>query len=343
LYDKLLERKRASDVDLVELQGQSATAQEKTPGALNTERWYNEELGRNQALADAILKTKVELDDAIEKGENNKVKAAKARYEQLIQFQKEHAENMRQIQEEMWRLADTMVTGNFENELEAIRLRAETRIQSLQMEQEAIEDSSIDEKNKTALTIQLRQQELEEEKKAAAEERKLKHEQAVKDRDLAIARVTWNGIESVTAALKLPPPAGELLAIERGIIAALQLANILAVPLPAYKFGTGPEGHPGGLALFGEAGHEEVRIPGKAPFIATKPTVANLPKGTEVIPIRSEFPEFGKASPDESWEQARYIAKTIAKSNKREIKNVFKPTIYVDLSFENRKREILGR
>jgi hypothetical protein len=75
------------------------------------------------------------------------------------------------------------------------------------------------------------------------------------------------------------------LSIAVGAAGAIQVAAILAKPLPAYEKGTGPGGHIGGPALVGEKGSELMIDPqGNLSLTPARPTVMDLPKGTEVIP-----------------------------------------------------------
>lgn len=71
-------------------------------------------------------------------------------------------------------------------------------------------------------------------------------------------------------------------------IGAIQLATIIAQPIPKYAKGT--DNHPGGLAVVGDGGkHEAVIHNGKAFITPDTPTLMSLPKGVEVIPdIRSK-------------------------------------------------------
>ena len=66
-------------------------------------------------------------------------------------------------------------------------------------------------------------------------------------------------------------------------IGAIQLATIVAQPIPKYAKGT--DNHPGGLAVVGDGGkHEAVIHNGKAFITPDTPTLMSLPKGVEVIP-----------------------------------------------------------
>lgn len=66
-------------------------------------------------------------------------------------------------------------------------------------------------------------------------------------------------------------------------IGALQLATVLAQPIPKYAKGT--DSHPGGLAMVGDGGKHEAIVMGKDVYITpNKPTLLPLPKGAEVLP-----------------------------------------------------------
>ena len=339
LYEDLIKLKKESDDSLLKRKGDLDNEKLKDGDVLNSERFYNEELGRNNALNDAILKSKKDLNDAIKKGEDDKVKQAKARYEQLIQFEKEYSDNNRKIKDSLWNFAQDFVNRNVENELRAINDVQRARDEQFSLQQNAIEDSSLNAKDKTALEIQLNQQKIESDKAADAEERKIKREAAEIDKKLSLARVIMNGIESVSSALKLPPPAGEIIAAQRGILAAIAAAQIIATPIPSYAEGT--DFHPGGKARYAENGAELIKEPGRPAYVQLTETISYLPKGTQVIPIKDNSPEFTQMVSDESWEQTRFLAKQIKKSNK-EVINVFKPTIIIDGKFESRKSQILG-
>jgi hypothetical protein len=75
-----------------------------------------------------------------------------------------------------------------------------------------------------------------------------------------------------------------------------QLAAAIATPIPKYEKGTKGRPHKGGLAEVGEKRPEVIKEPGKNPYIVSKPTILDLPKGTEVIPSISEWDKMQRAS-----------------------------------------------
>lgn len=64
---------------------------------------------------------------------------------------------------------------------------------------------------------------------------------------------------------------------------AVQLATIIAQPIPKYAHGT--DNHPGGLAIVGDGGRSEAVLVGDKAYITPdKPTLLSLPAGAEVVP-----------------------------------------------------------
>lgn len=80
---------------------------------------------------------------------------------------------------------------------------------------------------------------------------------------------------------------------------AIQLAAIIAQPIPKYAKGT--DYHPGGLAIVGDAGkHEAIISGGKAYITPDTPTLMPIPKGAEVLPDIYD-PEFYSRFMDNSY------------------------------------------
>ncbi len=349
--EKKVSRLKELYEELIKLKEEAAKKLEKTQSdfdnpertssttSLDAKRHLDEAKGQSGAIADEINKVEKELKDAEDNRDNNRIKAAKARYEQLIEFAKEHAANMKAIEQGMFEIAKRFANKGVEDKIRAIEDLNQARSEQFELEKQGVEDSSLNAKDKVALDRQIAQEKLELDKNAIKEERKLKHDAAVKEREIAVAQIAWETGKAIMSALKLPPPEGEILAAERGVLGAIQIA--LLPPVPSYAGGikSTPVGR---ISRTGEAGPEIIKEPGKEPYIVLKETISYLPKGTEVVPIRDDYPEFAPIKKDESWEQTKYLANYIAKSNKKAIVNVFKPTIVVDMNFESRKRQILG-
>lgn len=116
-------------------------------------------------------------------------------------------------------------------------------------------------------------------KKAALQTRQAKLEKATN-----IAQTIMNTATAIMRALKdLGPIAGAVAAAMVGAMGAVQLATIVAQPIPKYAKGT--KGHKGGLAIVGDGGVSETVITNKGMYLTPNtPTLVDLPKGTKVLP-----------------------------------------------------------
>lgn len=117
------------------------------------------------------------------------------------------------------------------------------------------------------------------EKKIAAE--KNKQAQLQHAADVIQGGVTF--AKAVLEAFASPFPANVTLPAIVAAVAGLQLAAIIAAPIPKYEVGT-KSAH-GGLAIVGEGGAEAIKEPGK-PWALTPgvATMMHVTKGAEIIP-----------------------------------------------------------
>lgn len=75
------------------------------------------------------------------------------------------------------------------------------------------------------------------EEKADKEKRKLMREQAEFNKAMALTQAVINAALGVTSALTIPPPAGYVLAALTAALAAVEIAAIIAAPIPGYAKG----------------------------------------------------------------------------------------------------------
>lgn len=118
------------------------------------------------------------------------------------------------------------------------------------------------------------------------------------DRAANVNQIIANTALAVIAAIAQykGTPVGYVIAAANAAIGAAQLARALTAPMPAYAEGT--MYHKGGKALIGEGGEKElVQEPGGKTYIVDKPTIANLPVGTRVIPEHDLTRHLGLLSP----------------------------------------------
>jgi len=339
-----------SDQDLRNARIGLVFAQGGLGNVLGAKRNVDTKKGENDAIAENEIKVEKKIDDQKKKNIDNRIK----REQQQFEDEKLKEETRRKREQEyingFFKISDAALdavkkVGDsiYEEKLRQLDLQKQLIEEGLNAELAAIEKSSLSQKNKVALEIQLEAQKLVNEKNAALEARKIKREQAIFDRDIAISKIILNTASGVTNAFLSGDPATA--AIRAGIIASLGAIELIAarsVVIPSYAEGTPEGGHKGGLARYGEAGNEWVKKPYQSPYLVTKETIGYLPKGTDVIPVM-DSPIFGDTlNGNDGWEQAKYLARAMKKNNK-EIKNIFKPNIIIDGSFFNYKNQILGK
>lgn len=127
------------------------------------------------------------------------------------------------------------------------------------------------------------------EEELARKKADLQYRQAVWDKANSIAQI---GISTALALMRLwvqPAwPACLPLQAVVGTMSALQLATILATPIPKYR--TGTDFHKGGPAIVGDGGRAEViSFRGLSWLTPDTPTLVEIPKGAAVIPSMEEY------------------------------------------------------
>lgn len=113
---------------------------------------------------------------------------------------------------------------------------------------------------------------------------KLKQQQAIWDKANNIAQCTMQTALAIMNAWSTAPwPINIAMAAVAGAMGAMQLATIIATPLPKYAKGT--KSHKGGPAVVGDGGEPElVTFGGKSWITPDTPTIVDLPAGAAVIP-----------------------------------------------------------
>ena len=113
---------------------------------------------------------------------------------------------------------------------------------------------------------------------------KLKQQQAIWDKANSAAQCAISTALGIMQLWVNPGfPAAIPMAAVVGALGALQLATILATPLPKYAKGT--KSHKGGPAVVGDGGEPElVTFGGKSWITPDTPTIVDLPAGAAVIP-----------------------------------------------------------
>lgn len=239
------------------------------------------------------------------------------------------------VEEAINKTIEKLYDQRIQMDIDMVEKRKDILDQQYENEKDAIEKSSLSQKDKLAYEIQIDAEKQALNEESARREHELRLKEFYFNKKLELANAAVNISASIIRDGLTTPKS-----IADAIIGAAQVATILATEPPALAKGV--KNWRGGIALHGEAGPEEIRKPGEKPYIVDTPVVGYLPPGTDVIPLRSDHPEFERVQIDNSWEQTRFLANQIKKSNK-EVKNIFKPNIIVDLSFNAYKDQILGK
>lgn len=181
-----------------------------------------------------------------------------------------------------------IMVGMYDRQIEKIEEEKEKNEEAKEEEFEHIDDLV----NKGAIS------------KEEAEARKQTAEMATADKnkelekqkaELEQKQAKWqkaNSIVQTTIATSLAimqafaqagPIAGAVLAAVIGAMGAAQIAIIAAQPIPKYAKGT--DNHPGGLAIVGDGGKQEVIATDDGAYITPSvPTLVDIPKRAKVIP-----------------------------------------------------------
>lgn len=117
----------------------------------------------------------------------------------------------------------------------------------------------------------------------------LKQKQAVWDKANGVAQAGIATALAIMNALQMQPfPVGIAMAAIAAAMGAVQIATILATPIPKYARGT--DFHQGGPAIVGDGGRQEVVLfQGGAWLTPDTPTLVDMPRGAVVVPSVSEY------------------------------------------------------
>ena len=175
----------------------------------------------------------------------------------------------------------------------------DARIEQIEEEQEKNEEAGEEEKERIEDLVNsgvITKEEGESRKRAAEVRTKQKHDELEKQKaDLEQKQAKWQKANSIIqttiatsqaimkALAEAGPFAGPILTAGIGAMGAAPVAIIASQPIPKYANGT--DNHPGGLAIVGDGGRQEVIETDNGAYITPSvPTLVDLPKRAKVIP-----------------------------------------------------------
>lgn len=200
----------------------------------------------------------------------------------------EKASMILQAYAELFNGITSMVTSAFDSRIEQIEEEKEKNEEAGEEEKERIED--------LVESGVITKEEGEARKRAAEDRTAQKNKELEKQKaELEQKQAKWqkaNSIVQTTIATSLAimqafaqagPIAGPILAAVIAAMGAAQVAIIASQPIPKYAKGT--DNHPGGLAIVGDGGRQEVIETDNGAYITPSvPTLVDIPKRAKVIP-----------------------------------------------------------
>lgn len=182
----------------------------------------------------------------------------------------------------------SMISSIYDRQIEAIEAEQEanekageeeiSRIEALE-ERGAITTEEAEARKRAAEDKTAQKNAELEKKKAALRTKQAKFEKATSIAEAAIQIA--GGILQTIKQLSFPAAIPMIAAL--GAMGAIQLATIIATPIPKYAKGT--DSHKGGLAVVGDGGVPETIVTEKGAYITPSvPTLVDIPKGAKVIP-----------------------------------------------------------
>lgn len=175
-----------------------------------------------------------------------------------------------------------IVEWQFNNEMTTLENQKKKIDDRLEKELDALDTLTIASEEKAKLERELESQAEAERYNIQQREIALKRRKAKFDKAMAVQQTIAAGAQAVVVALTAGPILGPILAALVGALAAVQIAKILAAPLPEYKHGR--KGGPAEFAWVAEDGRpERINYPGGDWKIVDKPSIEYLPAGASVI------------------------------------------------------------
>lgn len=309
----LLTRYKAGEVD-------EATYQASIKAIQNTNRVANlqAEINYQQQLIDIKKKANPDADVSGEQNNINKdqLEISKSLEQIETQYAQEGAEARTAIRQQEYQLAGALVQGlqsivdaSYQNQIKNLQDQSATLDTISTQQKQQIESSIASSKTKADEDKVIDAQTLISKTSLSNKQKAIQHQEAVFNREISIANIGINTAESIakieaaiavaeaeatiylanplTAALY--PGIAALIAaqqVEVGLAAglgAVQIAAILATPLPSYEKGT--KRAKGGLARVSEKGRELVKPVNAQPFLTPDTeTIMHIPTGAEIIP-----------------------------------------------------------
>ncbi len=283
-----------------------------------------------------------ELQSAEDKLAAEKLARVKAGTKAVLDGAQEEAQARQQLHDKEKELGDasltliqTVVDAGYARQIQALEKVSQQIDDNATKEKDANNNSLLSAKDKADKNAVIDARAAQQKAQITLQENRLKRQQAEFDRAIAIARIIEETAIGVVTALTIPI-GGFALAAVISALGAVQIATVLATPLPSFKDGGFT---PGGKVLWGEAGAEMATLPDGSKQLSTGPTIQSFPKGTKITPhlelMQMLKPEFIPTRDREEigWRELKQAIDALNKPNKRPVTK-----INIDGSFERYRK-----
>lgn len=237
-----------------------------------------------QALAKAKIDLITAVADANERESDKTVEDDNKATEKRI----ENAKKWLQVAADSLNTINDLVSTVYDAKIQKVEEEQEANTAAGEAEQERIaelvEKNVITEEEGEARKRAAEAQTAKKNEELEKKKQQLKHKQAVWDKANSIAQATISTSLAIMNMLKSSPwPMNIAMAAVAGAMGAVQIATILATPIPKYAKGT--DKHKGGPAIVGDGGVPELVMFGDKSWITPDtPTIVDLPAGAIVKP-----------------------------------------------------------
>jgi len=237
--------------------------------------------GSTQDEEDKLAKLRIQRSKLVRDNVINDIKKEAEARKQLKDLTK-------QVAEEAAQFVITLVNAGFENRKNKIQEQINLTDENAKAEIDAVNRSLISTSEKADKVKLIEAQADAQKKQLQREQKRVDQEKAKFDKAISLARIIQATAEAEISALSylanpVTAPLYPGIAALIAALGAIQLATVLATPIPAYEKGT--HNAKGGTSLVGEKGAEYVITPQGATFLTPgKPTLMDIPKGSTVIP-----------------------------------------------------------
>lgn len=250
----------------------------------------NENLSAEDRLKyeQALAKAKVDLETAIADKTIEQIKRTTEEDNKAREKRMENAQKWLQVAADSLNTINDLVSAVYDAKIQKVEEEQEANTDAGEKEQERIqqmvEQNVITEEEGEARKRAAEAQTAKKNEELEKKKQQLKHKQAVWDRANSIAQATISTSLAIMNMLKSSPwPVNIAMAAIAGAMGAVQIATILATPIPKYAKGT--DKHKGGPAIVGDGGVPELVVFGDKSWITPDtPTVVDLPAGAIVRP-----------------------------------------------------------